>query len=837
MGDAKKKWCVTYTKHLKQKRKVYQDGFLELQSSTHKVMLYDDCEKLLGIKILKNDIDVKEGETLAFDSYLVDIGDPHGDYKPVPILKTKQIKKESQESGLLHSGKGSTAADNRKSNLGKRKAFPSPLSPSHKIIREFKKSEAHKYNSSPGSLDMTKSSTEEWQVLYTTQMTQKAKKFHDGYLQLVMSSSHCRQIMLYDATRRLLDSRFLKKNESIMSGQLVTFDGHLVELGECEEGQKPPKQIIPQGKHTMELGKRGPIHDEVAVHNKLPAEWDVMYTTQITQKAKKYSNGILKLSSCGSYQSQVTLLTEDGIILCRRFLKLSEHVTTGATLNLPNYLVEVGDMRTSAEGKPQNDASSQEHAQSDIKISGLEKIKLSRRISFNKPIPNREPQNGPCSVEHVDSKTGSVDNTTSCSISKTDSVPAEWDVMYTTQVTQKAKKYINGILRLSSCGSYQSQVTLLTEDGIILCRTFLKLSEHVRTGTTLNLPNFLVEVGDMRTSPEGKPQNDVSSQEHALSDIKISALENIKLSRRTSFNKPIPNRKPQNVAISLEHVDSKSANIDNNTSCRISGTNSVRAAHEILSILKKPITSEGVVTVRSSTYADECQLLQSSGLVSSAIKRETEEHFMQYFNDKGSSPEHKVEETIMTHRNDRKISKMKATDAFHLDSISQPSDCADQRVSQTQSLSLSTGLAAADIWSCDVECALTERRSPTAKLKHLAIPESDSKVKAVEILCHDRSSKISEIKKASESVSHHQDNHSGSMAALTDFCTLTHASDKPSADNKQTDTQWQEAFSGVTVDVSSDSAQQFHGHSTEIKSEHDNSACTMDDFPSFDLGF
>lgn len=39
-------------------------------------------------------------------------------------------------------------------------------------------------------------------------------------------------------------------------------------------------------------------------------------------------------------------------------------------------------------GKPQNGASSQEHAQSDIKISGPDNIKLSRRISSNKPIPN-----------------------------------------------------------------------------------------------------------------------------------------------------------------------------------------------------------------------------------------------------------------------------------------------------------------------------------------------------------------------------------------------------------------------------------------------------------------
>ncbi|KAJ8555884.1 hypothetical protein K7X08_013380 [Anisodus acutangulus] len=683
MGDVKKKWCVTYTKHLNQKRKVYQDGFLELQSSSHKAMLYDDCEKLLGIKILKNNIDVKEGETLAFDSYLVDIGDPHSDYKPIPILNTKQIKKETQEYGLLHSGKSSTAADNRKSNLCKRKALPSSLSPSQKIIREFKKSEVRKYSSSPGSVDMTKSSTEEWQVLYTAQMAQKAKKFHDGYLLLVISSSHCKQIMLYDATRRLLDSRFLKKNESITSGQSVTFDGHLVEIGEREEDQKPPKDISPQRKHTTQLGERGPIHGEAAVDNKLPAEWDVMYTTQITQKAKKYSNGILKLTSCGSYQSQVTLLTEDGITLCRRFLKLSEHVTTGTTLNLPNYLVEVGDMRTSPEGKPQNDAYSQQHAQSDIKISGLDNIKLSRRISFNKPIPNR---------------------------------------------------------------------------------------------------------------------------------------------------------KPQSRAFSLEHVDSKTARVDNTTSCRISGTNSVRAAHEILSILKKPITSEGVVTVRGSTYADECQLLRSSGLVCSVIKRETEEHLTQDFNAKDSSPEHKVEETTMTHRDDRKISKMKVTDAFHLDGISHPSDCADQRVSHTHLLGSSTGLEAVDIFSCDVECTVAERRSPTAKLKQLAVPKSDSKVQTVEILCHNRSNEISEIENASTSV-FHQDNPIGSVPALTDGCTLTHASNKPSADNKQTYNQWQEGFSGVMIDASNDSAPQFRCDSTEIKSEHDISASKMDDFPSFDLGF
>lgn len=78
--------------------------------------------------------------------------------------------------------------------------------------------------------------------------------------------------MLYDATRRLLDSRFLRKSERITSGESVTFDGHLVEVGECEGDKKPQKDISdPQGKHILDLGKRGQIHGEVAVRNKFPA--------------------------------------------------------------------------------------------------------------------------------------------------------------------------------------------------------------------------------------------------------------------------------------------------------------------------------------------------------------------------------------------------------------------------------------------------------------------------------------------------------------------------------------------------------------------------------------
>uniref|UniRef100_M1AVZ5 Uncharacterized protein n=1 Tax=Solanum tuberosum TaxID=4113 RepID=M1AVZ5_SOLTU len=230
---------------------------------------------------------------------------------------------------------------------------------------------------------------------------------------------------------------------------------------------------------------------------------------------------------------------------------------------------------------------------------------------------------------------------------------------------------------------------------------------------------------------------------------------------------------PQIGACSLEHVDSKTASVNNSTSCQISKTNSVRAAHEILSFLRKPVTSEGAVTVRDNTYADECQLLQSSSLACSVVKSQTEEHLPQGFNAEGSSPEHREEGIILAH-----ISEMKVTDAFRSDGISQSLDCSNQRVSHTHSSGLSAGLAAADIWSCDIEYALTEK-SPTAKQQNLAIPESDSKVQTVEILCQDRSNKISEIEKVSESVSY-QDNPSGSMPALTDVCTLTHTSNKVS---------------------------------------------------------
>ncbi|KAK2978636.1 hypothetical protein RJ640_019093, partial [Escallonia rubra] len=275
---------------------------------------------------------------------------------------------------------------NRKTNSGMNKAPSSNLSPSQKIIREFKKSEISKYGVSPSCPDTVKKSTAEWQVMYTTQITQKAKKFHDGALKVVTCGSQTRQsqqqqnqpvtplpstrykpsprppfpkviaegdlsfrrfrAMLYDATGAILDSRFLKKDETIRSGEFLKFDGHLVDIGECEGDHKPLVDLNLQGGNCNVVKKTKTMQgQQVQTHTASSIEWEAMYTSQITQKSKKYHCGILRLASCGSYQMQVTLLAEDGTILSRKYLKLSEDVRTGSTLQLPSYVVEVGEQR------------------------------------------------------------------------------------------------------------------------------------------------------------------------------------------------------------------------------------------------------------------------------------------------------------------------------------------------------------------------------------------------------------------------------------------------------------------------------------------------------------
>lgn len=415
-----KSWSVTYTKHLKQKRKVYQDGVLQLHASILKVMLYDDCEKLLDSRFLKKDEVIKSGEALTFDSYLVDVGDPEGDHKPLSDLnfqgKDKIITEKTEFLPAQKFRKKSFFVENRQASAQQNKTSLSNPNASQKIIREFKKSELHKYGASQSSPDATKSSTTEWQVLYTTQTTQKAKKYQDGILRLAICGSQGRQVMLYDMSRKLLDSRFLKRDEMIKTGETLAFEAHLVDIGEPDENHKPPLDLNIDGRNSNLVGQTRMLHekqnhleDDKAVIRK----WHAMYTTQITQKAKKYHCGFLTLASCGSYQMQITLLDEGGTTLSRKYQKLTEDVKSGNSLQLPKYLVEVGEPWMNSEGESQKSACLLNNVSSNLSSLSVDKIKLSTRIPTNKLLHGGESQNSDCLQNNIDSKftCSSVDNT------------------------------------------------------------------------------------------------------------------------------------------------------------------------------------------------------------------------------------------------------------------------------------------------------------------------------------------------------------------------------------------------------------------------------------------
>ncbi|PKI51728.1 hypothetical protein CRG98_027891 [Punica granatum] len=124
MADVKR-WSVTYTKHLKQKRKVYHDGFLVLHSSAHKlacslahsavqlefvnpqVMLYDESETLLECRILKDEEFVRSGESLTFNAYLIDVGDPEGDLEASKDSKNSSMSRNEAMSPPVSAGIGS----------------------------------------------------------------------------------------------------------------------------------------------------------------------------------------------------------------------------------------------------------------------------------------------------------------------------------------------------------------------------------------------------------------------------------------------------------------------------------------------------------------------------------------------------------------------------------------------------------------------------------------------------------------------------------------------------------------------------------------------------------
>ena len=68
-------------------------------------------------------------------------------------------------------------------------------------------------------------------------------------------------MILFDESRKLLNSRFLKKDEVIRSGESIAFDGHLVEVGELDGDHKPLIDLNVQG-NNLNVKKNGIIYGQ-----------------------------------------------------------------------------------------------------------------------------------------------------------------------------------------------------------------------------------------------------------------------------------------------------------------------------------------------------------------------------------------------------------------------------------------------------------------------------------------------------------------------------------------------------------------------------------------------
>ncbi|XP_040383667.1 uncharacterized protein LOC107304949 [Oryza brachyantha] len=375
-AEQPRRWAATYTKHVKQKRKAYQDGALVLHTASGNLVLLDDAGGTVECRFLRAGEEVSPGASLAFQRHLVDVGEP----EPHPTC---------------YSGPSSAAAAapaSRAVHRGGARARPSAVN--SRPPRAFANPTTKGGGGGGCNDEAVASSFQEWNALYTTHLTQKAKKFHDGVVRLVQVGSHAKQIVLLDEEGEVLAIRYLKSGESVESGRKCHFPNYLIEICEVKSekqalesdtsgkpmvqrsGEKTSKKtgsdstskslkfITPQIFHDLEGSKssntagsskphptRIGVVDAGSSGNIMVStdsgfkEWSALYTTQLTQKAKKYHDGVIKLVHIGSHAKQIVLLDEEGGVLGSRYLKSGESVESGMKCQLPNYLIEVCEMR------------------------------------------------------------------------------------------------------------------------------------------------------------------------------------------------------------------------------------------------------------------------------------------------------------------------------------------------------------------------------------------------------------------------------------------------------------------------------------------------------------
>lgn len=67
------------------------------------------------------------------------------------------------------------------------------------------------------------------------------------------------QVMLFDTSRKLLDSRFLKKDDVIKSGESIAFDSYLIDIGEQQGSCTLDSNVLADkctNVKTMKMGRQ-----------------------------------------------------------------------------------------------------------------------------------------------------------------------------------------------------------------------------------------------------------------------------------------------------------------------------------------------------------------------------------------------------------------------------------------------------------------------------------------------------------------------------------------------------------------------------------------------------
>ncbi|CAN6174095.1 unnamed protein product [Urochloa humidicola] len=390
-AEPPQRWAATYTKHVKQKRKAYNDGALLLYPASGRLVLLDDADHTLESRFLRSSEEVSPGAALSFNAHLVDVGEPEDG----PARCTSSSVSASAAAGSRTARHGGGTARARPPSSGR--VFPPRVSRSFGNPSKGRGCGGGDDGEAAGSggAEVADSRFQEWIALYTTQLTQKAKKYHDGFVRLVQAGPHVKQIVLLDEDGQVLGSRHLKPGESIESGKKCHFPNYLIEICEAKNQNKGGEQTSEESMvHTrqtsggnacnkMRLGALSKsqkfvspqkFHDLIDTRSEVTAssgkpetakvetvaagrpgslmepdsgfkEWNVLYTTQLTQKAKKYHDGIIRLMQIGSHARQIVLLDEYGEVLGNRYLKSVESVESGMKCQLPNYLIEVCELR------------------------------------------------------------------------------------------------------------------------------------------------------------------------------------------------------------------------------------------------------------------------------------------------------------------------------------------------------------------------------------------------------------------------------------------------------------------------------------------------------------